>query len=162
MGILCDQQISKLQIVRDGCSEKISTLNGHKIMSYGLEPHGYTMTLSDESAPRYGTLTDLERRRSFWLEPGESISLKCNEFLEMPLNVVGFLYPKSSYSRHGLIFSLAVVDAGFNGYIHFGVFNPTTKAHRFFVNEGILQIVFHRSEEMPLSQYGGQYQQKYA
>lgn len=160
MGVLVDTDIINLGIVHYAVDRKVSELNGYKIMSYGLEPHGYTLTLSDECVNSFRVTTDYERRRHFWLDPGESMTLKCNEFIEMPLDVVGFLYPKSSYSRHGLIFSLAVVDAGFNGYLSFSVFNPKTKAEKIFINEGIIQLVCHRSKEMPLSQYGGQYQEK--
>lgn len=158
MGILADIQIINNNLVEKAIWRKISEKNGHKIMSYGLEPHGYTMTLSPD-VPLHVT-TDQEERQFVYIDSMQSVKLKCNERLQMLDNVVGFLYPKSSYSRHGLIYSLAVVDAGFNGHISFSIFNPTDTWHKLYINEGILQIVFHESDVKPNSIYTGQYNEK--
>lgn len=164
MGVLTDKEIRGYGLVKDGLGMKIShDTNGYKLMSYGLEPHGYTMTLSNpDNLLDYNLRTDAKTgRKYFYLDSFCQMTLKCNEFLQIRDNVVGFLYPKSSYSRVGLLFSLAVVDAGFNGHISFSVFNSSDTYHKLYVDEGIIQIVFHESELNPSKSYDGQYQEKY-
>lgn len=159
MGVLTDKEIVQRNIIQEGLDHKVSYLNGQKIFSYGLEPHGYTMTLKN---PDELSIIKTETNRAVvWIDPGEVLTLNVNELLVMPDDVVGFLYPKSSYVREGLFFSTAVVDAGFNGRLTISVFNPTKHFTKLFIDEGLLQIVFHESDLIPRTTYDGLYQEKH-
>jgi len=160
MAILTDRDILNADIIERPSRAKVSThhILGTKIMSYGLEPHGYTMTMKEPTNTlALYTESGENGRKYVYLDTGKSMMVTCNEKLTMPNDVVGFLYPKSSYSRHGLIYSLAVVDAGFSGHISFSMFNGSDTWHKIYIDEGILQIIFHRSNARPESVYSGQY-----
>jgi deoxycytidine triphosphate deaminase len=99
-------------------------------MSFGLEPQGYTLRLDCED--------------DFLIQPLRHEVVNSLEILNLPSDICAFFRGKSSYTRRGIVFSTAVVDAGYHGKLQFVVFNCSDKPVRFFNHEGIAQICFHQ------------------
>lgn len=116
--------------------------------SYGIDPQGYTFRL----APMEG----FEDMANYLIMPGQSFTFESFEIFDLPEHICAFLYGKSSFTRYGLIYSFAVVDAGYRGTISFSVFNPTKEDIKVNVGQGIAQIVFHEIDK-PQQRYQGQY-----
>ena len=137
--ILNDIQIRREIGITDGVLDKVqkgNTINGRQITSsYGIDPQGYTFRLMTPEGYDGKEIT---------VKGYNSIQLDSHETFTLPDNVCAFMYGKSSFTRRGLIFSFAVVDAGYSGRIGFSVFNPTSHNILLPLGQGIAQIVFHQ------------------
>ena len=140
--ILNDKQILDAGIVVNGVSTKVQK-GGDITSSYGIDPQGYTFTL--------------EAEEDVLIKSFECLQLDSQESFQLPSNVCAFMYGKSSYTRRGLIFSFAVVDAGYEGKIGFSVFNASEEPITLKAKQGIAQIVFHEIAE-PQKIYEGAWQ----
>lgn len=153
-GILSDNEIIK--------DSMITPLVGNKVKenveySFGIDPFGYTLRLGAEyfdfnekkiASDKYIKLPSLS-----------SLIVSTNERVKLPNSTTGILWGKSSYIRKGLIFTFGVVDAGYEGTLSFLVFNSSPKEILLNINEGICQIVFFRSPDVPSKSYEGKYNQ---
>ena len=79
------------------------------------------------------------------------------EFFEMPTDVTGFLFCKSSYARVGINMAPTTLKPGWKGQLVLELFNQTNIPVKMYVNEGIGSIAFMRSEESPDVGYDGVY-----
>ena len=134
--ILNDKQIKLYVGISNSVSEKVqkgTTMNGmtdRKVMSsYGIDPQGYTFRLQAEDY--------------IYVNPGMCEQLDSYESFTLPKNICAFMYGKSSFTRKGLFFCFAVVDAGYCGKIGFSVYNASSSPILLYPHEGIAQIVFH-------------------
>lgn len=91
------------------------------------------------------------------LQPGDYILIGTLEKVNMPLDLVGFVFNRSSIFRSGCTTVNAVVDPGYSGVLTFGLKNMSQ--HIFMLEKGarIAQIVFH-SLGKSTSAYNGRYQ----
>lgn len=100
------------------------------------------------------------------LRCGEEISVGsfqnrlCNtlEWLSLPHNIAGILHLRSSFSREGLIASLALVDPNFNGQLTVSLFNLTKHTIDLSKGEPFLQISFMKLSKAASKGYHGRYQ----
>ena len=152
-----------------------------KVLSYGLGPYGYDLTLSKKSFKIYngrfdiaidpkrfnpGLLADAELRTEpngeSWFEvPGNSYALGVTaERLIMPNDVSGLIIGKSTYARSGLIVNCTTIEAGWRGYPTLEFSNSAPSKLRVYASEGIAQIHFIKSDkcETPYAEKGGIYQ----
>jgi dCTP deaminase len=113
-------------------------------MSYGIDPQGYTF----RNADHFDTV----------LDPLCSMSFKSLEFFNIQPYLCAFFYGKSSYTRKGLIFSTAVVDAGYRGCLSLVVFNASSEPQRIYGQQGLCQIVFHQLSSTSKKAYNGFWQ----
>jgi len=80
------------------------------------------------------------------------------ERFELPLDIVGFIYLRSSLAREGLIGSFAVIDPGFKGNLTLAVFNASKSTIQVKQGERIVQVVFHELTGRASKGYAGKYQ----
>lgn len=132
--------------------------------SYGLEgDHGYTFRLGSVfKRDRIGNTnvveTNSKHDHTIFLHPFESLLAVSHEVFTIPKNAQGFIFPKSSFIRYGVLTSTAVVDAGFHGKLSFPLFNSGQTPVPLHLYEGLAQLVlFERNSE---HQYKGKYQEK--
>lgn len=146
---------------------------GPHILSYGLEPMGYTMRLGQSiltplhhdgdivvdpketlgSAQWYRPLTS----DSFVLPSGSHVLGRSFEHFDIPKIVTGIVFGKSSYARCGVIVNVTPIEAGWRGHITLCIVNAGPHAVRIYTEEGIAQIVFIEGDE-PRDLYRGNYQ----
>ncbi len=107
-----------------------------------LSPAGY-----DLSSANTKTLNSLESGLFHTLER-----------IELPNNILGILHLRSSFTREGVIGSLALVDPGFKGQLTILLFNSGKEAITIKKSEPFIQITFFRLEKSASAGYRGRYQ----
>lgn len=168
---LNDKQI--IEYVRK--QNMISPFIDHKVkkpntLSYGLEPFGYTLTLSNEfvevdsptkmildPATREGIKLKKINASSFILQPNSFVLGKAIEYLRMPEDVTGLALTKSSYARVGVFANITAIDAGWEGFLTIEIANLGQFPVVIHALQGIAQIHFVKGE-IPQSLYKGRYQ----
>lgn len=92
------------------------------------------------------------------IPPRSHALLATLERFELPLDLVGFIYLRSSLAREGLVGSFAVVDPGFKGNLTLPVFNASDQSIPIGEGERVVQVVFHQLVSVPSRGYEGRYQ----
>jgi dCTP deaminase len=157
-------------------AEKVSeSYEATPLLSYGLEPSGYTARLGEafkmgpaslEAAQRVldpkrpPRDADYEQIVSFdpiMVGPGSMVSGVTIERFHLPPDVQGLCIGKSSYTRLGLITQFTGIEPGFEGTLTVQLINVGGQAVQVYPGEGILQILFWVGA-MPKTSYTGAYQ----
>jgi dCTP deaminase len=170
--LLNDQQIvSALQDhIMPFHTQKVRERNGKPILSYGLEPAGYTLSLSDAFTflrkDVYGTVDPKITNVELWqathqdwidVQPQQSVLACSAEYISMPANLVGMVTGKSTYARAGLLVYVTTIEPGWEGQLTIELFNASRLPVRVYAHEGICQVHFYRIET-PETTYQGNYQ----
>jgi dCTP deaminase len=178
--LLNDMEITELAtqsgMIEPFQPDKVSQLGETKVLSYGLEPFGYTLTASFNKYKRtlmrdgftfVGGKHELE-----WLEeepmtyegkkwlvipPNDFILCSVVEMLRLPPTVQAQFLTKSTLARYGLFGNVTWIDAGWHGYLTVEMANLGRNYIAIPCGEGIGQVVFYRGN-MPARPYSGRYQ----
>ena len=137
--------------------------------SYGLGSFGYDLRLAEKFYRQItddaGILDPCEDNSAEWypcwenkhiiIGPGETILVGSFEAFDMPEDVMGLCFGKSSYARTGAIVNLTPVESSWRGKLLTIEISNLNLAHpiRLHVGQGIAQIVFFRGQT-PLRGYG--------
>lgn len=104
----------------------------HKFKENGIIPgRGYD---SDVGA-------DLFSPVAFSIEPGETYSLNLEIGITLPEGMSGFVWPKSSLAKRGIINMVPPIDPGYEGPIHALIFNGSGETISFERGDKIGQLV---------------------
>lgn len=96
--------------------------------------------------------------------PAHEFILGCSvERISLPDNLIGICLGRSSYARAGIITHVTPLEPGWIGYVTIEITNTNPLPVRIVVGkeEGITQVVFFQSEQIPNRSYaskGGRYQ----
>lgn len=81
--------------------------------------------------------------------PMERAAVNTGYKIEIPESCVGIIYEKSGLSfKHGIITYGNVIDSGYRGEVHVGVFNLSKEPYTFEPGHKIAQMVIHKFEEV--------------
>lgn len=130
------------------------------VLSYGVSSFGYDVTLSPELKimRSYGVIDPKAAQPAQWdnLEPAwdnvfvippHSFALGCSrESFDLPRNITGLVFPKSTYARCGLNCYQTVLEAGWQGQITLEFANNTCAPILIYANEGCAQVLFFEGE----------------
>lgn len=136
--ILPAQTIRALGILSPCCER--TKENG---VTYGLSPAGYDLRIANDIR----------------LWPSSSVRVDAIERFNMPNDVMGLLFTKSTWARLHIEQAGSVVEPGWRGVLrleinmHFGTEPIEIKA-----GTGMVQVVFHRLEAPTEMPYAGKYQ----
>jgi dCTP deaminase len=85
----------------------------------------------------------------FELLPSEFVIVTTLEEIQMPLDLMTVLYPRTSFNRRGLAVDLSgIIDAGYRGHLTIPVRNNTaTQVIKMYPGERMCQIVFQALSE---------------
>lgn len=144
--------------------------------SYGLGSFGYDLRLGSRFlVHKFGANVILDPKkfpadlfvayetdRYFDISPHANVLAESVEAFDMPENVTGLAFGKSTYARCGLLCNLTPVESGWRGRLTLELANLSPLPIRLHVGQGIAQVVFFRGER-PLRTYtekeaGGVYQ----
>lgn len=129
MPILSDRGIMDLVsqglLIQNGFRESNLTPNG-----YDLTADSFRVGGSQDSVPHAIA------------GPGEVFWASTREVLNMPDNIGGQLWIRSSYARKGILGSFGFVDAGFRGNLTLAFFNASSESVEVEAGKTIVQIVF--------------------
>lgn len=84
---------------------------------------------------------DLHLGEEVTLAPGEYVDIQCGISISMPPGVWGWLTPRSSTARRGLLVNQAVIDQGYTGPMFVGVTNISAQPVHVAVGERIAQLI---------------------
>ena len=128
-------------------SEILFLLSNYKMVIEPFSKHRLTPAGYDFSS---GVACDLH--------PKQQKLIVTAEHLEMPADVLGTIYLKSSLCREALIGGFAVIDPGFRGKLTLSLFNSGESTVHIGKNEPLIQVVFHKTGEPSSNPYNGRYQ----
>lgn len=98
---------------------------------------------------------------SFYVLPAHSYALGVSvETFNIPDNVLGICYCKSTYARCGLMVNTTPLESGWRGQLVIELANLTDLPMKVYANEGIAQVVFFTGD-VPSTTYAdrnGKYQ----
>ena len=92
----------------------------------------------------------------WWLQPQTQYLVTTVESVEMPSDVVGLVWPRSTLQRAGLVLTTAVVDPGYHGELTFLLTNHTRNGAYLEMNARIAHILFFGADGH--GEYKGVYQ----
>jgi len=153
--------------------EKVRTVDGKPVISYGLSSFGYDLRIADEfliftTATGSITVVDPKAMDSAAMVPfkGDVCIVPPNsfvlgrsvEYFTMPANVLGLCLGKSTYARCGVVTNFTPFEPGWCGHVTIEISNTTPLPAKIYANEGIAQVIFWEGDE-PEKGYGnGKYQ----
>lgn len=172
--------------VRDGKSYLGGVPNGgvtRKIISYGTSSYGYDARLSDDGLKLFTNIHggeidpkefDSERllvtpkihtkddgSRYVLIPPNSYLLGRTVERFNFPSNVTAVFIGKSTYARAGTFINTTPGEAAWRGYLVVEIGNLTNLPMRVYVDEGILQALMFRGNQICETSYddrGGKYQ----
>jgi dCTP deaminase len=153
---------------------QVSTVNGQKVISYGLSSYGYDARL----APEFKVFTNVHSAvvdpknfnpKSFVETAGDYCIIPPNSFIlgrtverfVIPRNVAVVCLGKSTYARCGLVVGVTPLEPEWEGYVTLEISNTTPLPAKVYANEGIAQFLFFQGDEPCHISYGdrkGKYQ----
>jgi len=140
-----------------------------KAISYGLGYYGYDLRLgcdfripfSSQSVSVRDKLKfeecKVERGKEFWIPPNSWVLAHTVETLNLPDNVHGLVFGKSTYARIGVLVNATPVESGWCGILTLNIVNTGNSEIGIVAGEGIAQIVFLQGNS-PSKTYSGKYQ----
>ncbi|GAB4458275.1 MAG: dCTP deaminase [Anaerolineae bacterium] len=164
----------------DGASES-GAAAAYRVVSYGLSSAGYDLRVSDEiyvydadfareidvKAFDARALTRLPvheeaGRGRFVVFPARATGLaRAYERLRIPRDLLVTCTGKSTYARAGLMVTITPIEPEWEGYLSFHLHNTLPLPVRVYVEEGIAQLLFNRTDALCAASYedkGGKYQ----
>lgn len=102
------------------------------------------ITHFDKRNNEFFDVVELEQGQYFDLLPGEYIIVSTLESVDMPNDLMGILYPRSSTNRKGLSLDLTgIIDAGYSGQLVLPIRNNTrSQPVRLYPGERLCQVCF--------------------
>lgn len=174
--ILNDKQIRQLceeeNMILPWCV-KADTPKG--AFSSGIDSYGYDFRLDIKDAYVFnnngrvrecdpkkfdvGLLSEIETSEgNAFVLPAKSYMLgKSVEKFNIPKNIRGLCFGKSSYARCGVFVNVTPLEPGWKGVLTIEIYNSLDVSVKIYANEGIGSLVFMQGDE-PDSMYDGRYQ----
>jgi dCTP deaminase len=159
----------------------IETPSGPKpVISYGVSSYGYdirvaksfkvldpgkkTIGVVDPKHFDASTYSDFEGEVCVIPPHGMAIA-QSYEYFRIPREVLVVCNGKSTYSRCGILVSIAPLEPEWEGNLTFAITNTTALPAKVYAEEGIAQILFLESDEVCQTSYAdkkGKYQRQAA
>lgn len=123
-----------------------------------LTPNGYDVTVEEIWVPSTGA-----RAKEGGLSvPAQSwFVIGTREYLELPSDLVGEIWIRTTWVRKGILSSFGRIDAGFHGNLTFSALNASNGPVELLIGERFAQVVFEELKSPPMRSYvqrSGNYQ----
>jgi dCTP deaminase len=125
---------------------------------HNLTPNGYDVTIAEILVP---PSNDRYRQGIVTVPPMTMFVVGTKEYLEVPSDLVGEIWIRTTWVRKGILSSFGRIDAGFNGNLTFSALNASDKPVDLPIGERFAQVVFEELKSLPKKAYGersGNYQ----
>lgn len=122
-----------------------------------LTPNGYDLLMDEiEIGGKVQKICGKEIR----ISPKTPFRIMTMETINLPTNLVGQLWLRSTYARKGIMATFGFIDAGYCGKLAFSLYNSTDDNFIITRRERICQIVFERfsNPEQSYEERSGNYQ----
>lgn len=123
-------------------------------LSTGVSSYGYDLTLNGEWATPSGPIDTADLKATDWdmvtseavtLSPGEFVLAGTVEYINMPDNCLGVVFPRSTLARCGVTVMQTLIEPGWRGNITIEIVNHAAVPVTLYRGSGCAQLVFHRS-----------------
>jgi dCTP deaminase len=115
-----------------------------------LTPNGYDVTAAEVWIPS----TDTRVTEGVARVPGGAwFTVGTSEYLELPSDLVGEIWIRTSWARKGVLSSFGRIDAGFHGNLTFSAVNASQREIELPIGERFAQVVFEELRSPPLKTY---------
>ena len=147
------------------------------VISYGLSSYGYDARIADEFkvfTDVWNTVVDPKHfdphsfidvnagDKGYILIPPNSFALaKTVEYFKIPRDILVIVLSKSTYARAGIVFNVTPFEPEWEGIATIEISNTTPLPAKIYANEGAVQLVFHKAEDICQVSYAdkkGKYQ----
>lgn len=172
--ILNDTEIEELAEKENMIEPFIDHQVEEGVISYGLSSFGFDIragnkfkiftdidnAIVDPKNFTENSFIDKESDDSVIIPPNSFALLHSVEKFNMPEDVMGIIYNKSSWARCGLIVNTSILEPQWRGTATLELSNTTPLPAKIYPNEGIAQVVFFKGNR-PNETYderGGKYQ----
>ena len=155
----------------------VNSIKCKGVLSYGVSSYGYDVRLGNtfkmfncsktnnaivdpKNVPQ-GVFRTVKSDSSLLIPPRGTVLGHSIETVDVPKNVTGLVFPKSTYVRCGLEVIQTVLEAGWKGQITLCLVNHTDFPLKVYVGEGIAQVLFVEGAEECETSYAdrdGKYQ----
>jgi dCTP deaminase len=150
MAVLSDSDI--LRLLKD------DSLRIGGFREQNLTPNGYDVTIEEIWVPA----EDSRFTEGTAVIPGrEWFVVGTKEFLELPSDIVGGIWIRTTWVRKGILSSFGRIDAGFNGNLTFSAFNASSEPVAVPIGDRFAQVVFEEMRSAASKSYdkrSGNYQ----
>jgi len=148
------------------------------VISYGVSSYGYDIRVTgpfkvlDPSKNSMGVIDP----KNFDLSPFETVDddvillpphgmaiAQSFEYFRIPREVLVVCFGKSTYTRCGILVTIAPLEPEWEGRLTFSIMNTTSQPAKVYAREGIAQILFLESDEVCTTSYAdkqGKYQRQ--
>src|ERR1700682_3396250 len=136
------------------------------VISYGVSSYGYDVRVGDEFkvfTNVYNTVVDpknfdpksfVDIQADVCVIPPNSFALaRTIEYFRIPRDVLTICLGKSTYARCGIIVNVTPFEPEWEGFVTIEISNTTPLPAKIYAGEGIAQVVFLESDEMPEVSY---------
>jgi len=164
------EMAEKNNMINPFSKEKVKKGN----ISFGVSSFGYDTRLSDVFLiPKFEKKGIIDPKNvkndDFEKFKGKECIIEANsfvlgstlEYFKIPRDVLCLCVGKSTYARSGILVNITPLEPEWEGHITMEIHNTSRFPAKVYANEGISQIIFFRSDEMPLISYkdkDGKYQ----
>lgn len=92
------------------------------------------------------------------IPPNAFVLARSEESFNIPADVTGFLYCKSTYARLGMNMTPTVLKSGWSGQLVLEIFNQSPYVLRIYEGQGIGTLYFALHDAASMQPYSGKYQ----
>ena len=162
MSVLSDRWIKKMALEKEMIKPFVSEQKGDKHVSYGLSSFGYDARVSNEfkiftdvnsaivDPKNFKNNSFVSRNAEECVIPPNSFALASTvEYFKIPKDVLVICLGKSTYARCGIIVNVTPLEPGWEGYVTLEFSNTTPLPAKIYANEGAVQLVFLKGNEIP-------------
>ncbi len=139
----------------------VRSVDGAKIVSYGLSSYGYDLRVADEFkvfTNVHNSIVDpknfrddafVDIRGSTCIIPPNSFALaRSVEYFRIPRSVLTLCIGKSTYARCGIIVNVTPFEPEWEGTVTLEISNTTPLPAKIYAGEGLAQVLFFEAEEV--------------
>lgn len=145
------------------------------VISFGLGPYGYDIRLDKtykiidnkvgKIDPYQVDNNDFQiyTKEEIIIPPQTFILGKSVEYFKMPKKILGIVFGKSTYARCGILINVTPIEPEWSGFLTISISNVSGKAAILYPFQGIAQVIFLSSHQLPLFSYKdlkGQYNEQ--
>ena len=145
---------------------QISTVAGHKVVSYGTSSYGYDVRCASDfkiftninstivDPKNFDTASFVDFDGPVCIIPPNSFALaRTVEYFRIPRSVLTVCLGKSTYARCGIIVNVTPLEPEWEGHVTLEFSNTTTLPAKIYANEGVAQMLFLESDEECATSY---------
>ncbi len=160
------QLVDEIKLVENLCEREMNNPEGAGFdlrlgEIYELEGAGF-LGVEERDTPEIklvakGEANKAETENFFIFEPGKYYLIKTMEKVNLPVNLSGIIFPRTTMFRSGLALFNGIVQPGYSGELTFGLCNLGNSNIKVSFGARIVHITFHEVLGQG-NQYRGQWQ----